>query len=68
MSQTLGAGDGSVLITGNYDNTLDGIVIPDGVVIYVIEGVIEINTLGDDDRSIGFAFIASALGEQYGVI
>jgi len=55
----LGFGDGSVLLIGTDDGTLGSIVITDGVVIDVTEGVTEINTLGDDDRSISSVCNAS---------
>jgi len=64
----LGAGDGSVLLLGIDDGTVDGIVTTDDIVLDVTEGVTEINKLGNDDRSISFAFNGLVLEEQYGVI
>jgi len=64
---TLGACDGSILLIGTDDGTLNSIVITDGVVLDVTEGVTERNTIGDDDRSIGFAFIGLVLGGPDGI-
>ena len=46
---TLGAGDGSVLLIGTDDDTFDGILITNGVVIDITEYVTEVSTLRDDD-------------------